>query len=316
MTPAQQAYRTLCTEAPGPLFAQPRWLDATLGPAGWGAVVNLDTQGMPVAGLALPLLRKGPFSMIDLPAFTPHIGPVFAVPEAGKSVSNLLFAQEQLNALLAQIPRYDYFYLELPPYTDGLPFHAAGYQLLTRYTHLLDLRPQEAELWDNLRSSLRGQLRKAQRTLEVVPAAHPHTLYHLLQATYTRQRLQLRLTESQLQRTLTAIPGQYRLWHATDAGGRVHAALCMLYHEQVATIWISAQDYLLREHAAASLLHWHAICTARQLGCHTLDFEGSLNPGIARFYRTFGSTPVPYLAVRKTRSLVLKALRLLKGSMP
>jgi hypothetical protein len=58
------------------------------------------------------------------------------------------------------------------------------------------------------------------------------------------------------------------------------------------------------------LLLWHAIqatCGASR----AFDFEGSMNPGIESFFRSFGSRQVPFFSVRSTtrRMRALTALR-------
>jgi hypothetical protein len=308
---AQAAYRQLSLVAPGPLFAQPRWLDATLGPQGWDAVVNTDPTGAPIAGLALPLLRKGPFRMVDLPVFTPHIGPLLARSPDAKPVSRTLWVQAQLHALLAQVPAFDYFYLELPPHTDTVPFHHAGYTVLHRTTHLLDLTPPEETLWQGLKSSLRGQIRKAQPRLQVQLHGHRVAdaawLHACLADTYARQGKRLPLSRAQLDRTLQGLlPADYTLLAAADTEGQPQASLLLLHHMDTATVWLSAQTPMGKSMAAASLLHWEAVRRAKALGCHTLDLEGSLQPGIATFYRTLGALPVPYAAVRRVRHPLLR----------
>jgi lipid II:glycine glycyltransferase (peptidoglycan interpeptide bridge formation enzyme) len=41
-------------------------------------------------------------------------------------------------------------------------------------------------------------------------------------------------------------------------------------------------------------LLWQAMLFARDRGCGIFDFEGSMVPGVARFYRNFGARPVSY----------------------
>ena len=48
-------------------------------------------------------------------------------------------------------------------------------------------------------------------------------------------------------------------------------------------------------------LLWEAILNAQRKGCTIFDFEGSMIPGVARFFRQFGSTPVPYFSLTKNR---------------
>ena len=60
-------------------------------------------------------------------------------------------------------------------------------------------------------------------------------------------------------------------------------------------------------------LLWHAIKHAKTLGCTTFDFEGSMDPGVERFFRTFGATRKMYLQLTKNTSKVWKLKELLRG---
>jgi hypothetical protein len=59
----------------------------------------------------------------------------------------------------------------------------------------------------------------------------------------------------------------------------------------------------VREEAKQSnlspLLLWEGIQLASNYKCHTFDFEGSMIPGVERFFRSFGGEPVVYNNISK-----------------
>ena len=63
-------------------------------------------------------------------------------------------------------------------------------------------------------------------------------------------------------------------------------------------------DPALRESGAHSLVLWEAIQAVRS---HTnqFDFEGSMLPGVERFFREFGALQTPYYAITKGKLSLL-----------
>ena len=60
-----------------------------------------------------------------------------------------------------------------------------------------------------------------------------------------------------------------------------------------------------------NLLVQKSIEKAKNLGCKTFDFEGSMIKGVEKFFRSFGPELVPYYTVNKA-SLLLEVLLKLK----
>ena len=48
-----------------------------------------------------------------------------------------------------------------------------------------------------------------------------------------------------------------------------------------------------------NLLVRESITAAKELGCSTFDFEGSMLEGVEKFFRSFGPELVPYYTVNK-----------------
>jgi hypothetical protein len=79
---------------------------------------------------------------------------------------------------------------------------------------------------------------------------------------------------------------------------------------------LEGQNEVGRETGAGSLLLWTAIRELQAEGLQTLDFEGSLLPGVARSYRGWGAQPVPFYEWVKAPLPLLRlwaGWKLLKG---
>ena len=63
---------------------------------------------------------------------------------------------------------------------------------------------------------------------------------------------------------------------------------------------------------AMSLLLWEGILLAKEKNL-TFDFEGSMVPGIAEFFRSFGSEASTYYQVFKVKSSLLRFYFIMRG---
>ena len=101
--------------------------------------------------------------------------------------------------------------------------------------------------------------------------------------------------------------GQGILLGLNDGDGKLHAARFVAYDDRCAYSLLSALNPSGHLNGASPLLFWHII---QRLSSRTraFDFEGSMDPGIAHFYRSFGSTVTTYLEVSRFRPPLLRHL--------
>lgn len=57
---------------------------------------------------------------------------------------------------------------------------------------------------------------------------------------------------------------------------------------------------------------WRSILFAKQTGAQVFDFEGSMQPGIEKYFREFGGDLIPYAAVEKSGLLLSLLMKLRK----
>ena len=278
------------------IFEQPWWLDA-VAPGRWRAVETRDGNG-PRARIVVAGTRRAGFSAATPPPYTPLQGPWLREVEGG--AAHRLNAQtEALDELVAALPSLDLIRLGLSPELPTfLPFVWRGFTAQPRVTYRLDdLRDLDA-VWAGFRQNLRRQVRSAERRLGVRDG-DAEALIAAAAATFARQGLALPHADP-LRRLDAALAarGARRILLAEDAGGRLHAALLVVWDSHRAYYLIGGQTDIGRGEGGASLLMWHAIRHAAQVS-RGFDFEGSMIPSIERFFRSFGARQVPYVEVTK-----------------
>lgn len=284
-------------------MAPGRWAEATV--VHDGRVVGR----LPYVVRGRPRLR-----ILTMPPLTQTLGPWVERRSGGRGRA-LGDELELLAALEAALPPADAFVQQFAPcMLNALPFHWAGYRLELQYTYRLTGLGSETALWEGLRSSVRREVRKAQRVLEVRDGLPLERFHAVWSRTFARQGLPVPASVDQLERidAACAARGAGVRLSAHDAAGRVHAVAFFVWDTTAAFYLLGGADPALRTSGAGNLLLWHGLLRARE---HTdvFDFEGSMLRPVERVFRAFGAVQTPYLRVSRTTPRGAAALALRAG---
>lgn len=291
-------YRSLCrTEATIPVFSRDWWLDAACGTE-WD-VLLYEEKGRIRAAMPLYLPRP---DIVSMPPYTQTMGVWFARESADtKHTTALGHRQEICKAFIEELRKYKTF-LQNFHYgiTDWLPFYWAGYRQTTRYTYLLNDIKQTEQLRDNMTVQLRRKITRAmQQHLTVKQGIPVNDFLRIHALTFKRQgqkppheRLLKDLINTCRERN------QGNLWGCYDTGGQLYAVACVVWQESSACYLAGGINPFLRNSGAHAFVLWEAI---QSVSAHTdrFDFEGSMLPGVERFFREFGAVQTPYFAISR-----------------
>jgi hypothetical protein len=281
------------------LFQEPWWLNLA-AEGQWDEAVVRDSTGV-LARLPYRRLRRYGAVILTQPRLTPYAGPWFR-PSSARAPREFSERRQLTAELLARLPRHDLFSQNLwPGLPDWLPFHWEGFAQSTAYTHWLRDLADTERLWSGFLEAARRQIRKAQKQLEVVVADDVERLCELHELTFTQQGLSAPRERSFVRKLVEGAlrEGHARIAFAFDAARNAHAANLLVFDQRSAHYLIGGSDARHRASGAASLLMWDAIQFAART-CPLFDFEGSMVEKIARFFRGFGSEPVPFSRVYRT----------------
>jgi hypothetical protein len=282
------------------IFSSPWWLDA-VAPRRWGdATVSQDgrvaarlpwaEERMPVPGLRLR--RVGTHRLT--PFLTPELD-----PGHGKYVTRLAREHQLLDGLIDALPKFDYFSYTLPPsFTNWLPFAHRGFRATLRTTYVLDDLDDLDAVKSAMSDKCRNTIRKAEKLVSVERDERADRLVAMIDSTFARQRRRNPWGRALIERVVEATHahGAGEILTAVDATGAVHASMLLVYDADRSYYLTGGMNAGLRSSGADSLLLWHAIQHAAER-VRVFDFEGSMIPGVARFFRAFGSRPISYLHV-------------------
>ena len=298
---AKEKYRALCAIEPSiPLFSKDWWLDCVCGVGSWN-VVLVEENGTIKAALPyyIPLS-----DVITMPYYTQTMGPWFApLAKDAKYAHKLARLQALSKMLIHQLPPFSSFLQNFSyEVTDWLPFYWEKFKQTTRYTYLLPDISDPEYLKSQMSANIRRNMASAsgKNSIAVKKGIHCSEFIHALQCTYNRQKMNFwgdpdllcHLVETCRKRK------QGDIWGAYDAEGRLHAAVFIVWQESSAWYLAGGGDPQLRQSGAHSLLLWECIQYVAQY-TNRFDFEGSMIPGVERFFREFGAIQTPYFTISK-----------------
>jgi len=300
----KDSYRQLCkTEDSLPIFSRDWWLDAVCGEKNWDAltIVEKDVQVVAALPFYAPTSR-----VISMPPYTQSMGPWFAADPEGTKYSTMLRRRQMFcKTFIDQLSKYSVF-LQNFNYnvTDWLPFYWEGYQQTTRYTYLLkDIKRQNA-LLENMDHNVRNHINRAKEKYRITVKHGIPTEEFLRICRLTFERQQAKPKHLNVLKRLINVcrkRQQGDLWGGYDTDGRLHAAAFIVWQNSSAYYIAGGHDPALRNTGTHSLVLWEAI---RAAAAHTnlFDFEGSMLPGVERFFREFGGIQTPYFSISKGKT--------------
>lgn len=321
---SSEQYARWCTETTTlPLYAQPWWLIAAAGGEDMPVLCTAeDREGVPE--LVWPLFMPTRQHLI-MPPYCQYTGPlsdsrgaVGEAPFARERYIAHLAGMELMSSALPSSLRYIEAHLPLD-YWDWLPCEtpAGVWHSSIAYTHLLDLTVEPREALYN--SLIRRKIRRA-TALELRPlwsdatnvATCADMLTLLCQKSLQRSGGE-RLCATSLRRLIVAtVERQQGVVHLllSPRTGQPVAGAFVAHHGGSAYYIAGGQDRVSEGQDAMALLLDQLFAWSREAGCSTFDFEGSMQGGIAFFFRSFGAVPHPYMRLQAGRQTLWMRLQL------
>lgn len=300
-------YTRLCRDYSLPLHFTPEWLDAVCVKGQWSYNIVEDPNGN-LEGIQVYHYRKyRGFRFILMPMMTSYSGIYLNYPEGIKEHSKISFQHRVTNALMSQLPAHDFYYQQfLPEFSNWMPLYWKGYKQTTRYTYRIDTSRSEDEIWRQLKSNVRTNIRKAQ-DLYAIDSVAIDAFWKALDRSYRGRNKHNPFRKEVLTNIYQALytEGRCQLTVARDNKGQIHAGIMTVNDENVQFYICGFFEEDHKNKHPFSLLLWSAVRSCNQ---GVFDFEGSMIEDIENFFRTFGGTLIPHFKVWKTKNILLKIL--------
>ncbi|MFC5141940.1 GNAT family N-acetyltransferase [Actinomycetospora rhizophila] len=286
-----------------PIFHEAWWLDA-VAPGRWREV-RVEENNRVIARLPFVERRFLNVTMVLAPPLANRLGPITDL-EVGRTETRLKRFDHIVDELLAQLPPADLIRQVLhPDVVSWLPFHRHGFRIDPQVSYVIDDLSDLDRVWSEVSGHTRRVIKKAGRELTVARDEDASRLMPMIRATAERRDITVPIAPDAVDRAVRASVerGRGTVLTAVDASGVVHASLFCVWDSDRAWYLGGGGDAVLRSSGAGSLLMWELIKEAAGRTSR-FDFEGSMIPGVERYFRNFGGRQETcYLVTRTSRRL-------------
>lgn len=281
-----------------PIFMMPWWMDAVCAGKEWDVLLAEDEKGNIIGAMPYLLRKRAWFKYIIMPQQT-QIGGIWVTAETTadrwKTAEACRLIKEQLDAM--GLAYYYQQYLPGSLCVDAM--HGLGFKTRERVTYRVEDLSDLDSLINSFSKNKKRQLQKAlslhaERKMEVEDFYRFHCecmAARKRKISYSREFLLV------LERKARRLK-QCEILSICNADGVPYAAAFLVWDKHYLYYLIPAFDPIYRESGASSLLVLEAMKLAREKHVR-FDFEGSMDKGVAKHYKQFGSTPFTYFSVEK-----------------
>ncbi|QEN05681.1 GNAT family N-acetyltransferase [Thiospirochaeta perfilievii] len=296
-----------------PIFLQDWYLEAVCGQGNYKKL-EIKKNNSVIAWMPIFFKKRGPFRYITQPNFSQFHGPTLYFPKDQKVVKKNSFIDKNQDLILDLLEKekfHSYNQNWNPDVSSWYSFYKRGYNMLVRYTYILrDLSNLDA-VWAGFDNRLRTDIRKSEKNFTYEVSDSVDNLYSIEEKTFKRQNLSVPFSKSDVKTLFNAVKenNSGELLIAKSETGVISACVYLVWDKKTCYYILGGADPENRVGSPQAFLLWEAIKRTADRGLE-FDFEGSMVPGIEKFFRSFGGERVPYYQVWKHRS---KIFGLLKG---
>lgn len=276
-----------------PLYANTWWLDATCGQQGWEILSLKNSIGIESAIMPFHFTRIKGLKAIITPPMTQYLPIIFP-----GSKDEFLFDQ-----LFDALPQFSILDISLrSPYLGAYKEIVSNVQL--RYSYVINAMQQMEQIRSKYNEGLRRNLRDAEKKYVISESGDVEGFVYLCMKTYQHRNMKVPAWVQSI------IPELYKALQNNNAGMIKIATLAGKPIAGIMVAWDNTMAYYItggriESEAGASahaLLLDDAIRDASERKI-MFDFEGSMHPGIANFFQSFGGIPERFWRIRKFHGL-------------
>lgn len=284
------------------VFHQPWWLDTVTG--GDWHVARVMESGELVGEMPYSLVRKGLWTVSEMPPLTRCLGPVIKAKHADGD-GEWRYRLSVCSKLIEQLPDCGEFFQLMDPRVsepEAIAFSFAGFEVINSFTLKIFPEESEEEVWKRMRPNTRNLIRRAAERLEVTELLNADSFVEFYNENLAA-RQQSNVYDRAIMRNLLGEVlrrGAGKLLASHNNDGQLQAAIAVVWDDSAAYYFLSSRR--VDSHGGAiSLLVWSAMRLARERQV-IFDFDGISTEGILAFLSGFGGTLVRRLQIRRSKA--------------
>lgn len=294
-----------------PVFGQAWYLDIVCNKE-WSVAMSIDKLGSVSGAWPFMWRKKKGFAFIQMPAYTPFLGPYVFYPEhINSAYKRNSFYFKTLQELESQFPKASYTRLKMSPQNKvWYPVFSKAYSQTTRYTYMIYYKSGIEKIALNLKPQLRNVVSKVANEKHITISKDVHSFLDLLKETFNKNEISKffdrQLIGQIIHSAIERKQGCLYSYKDMDAG------IFVLNDENCSYLLFTSTKKVGKSEEGIGKLIWRAICDAVEQE-RDFDFEGSMIPGVEKFFRSFGGDQVPYHQITKVTNPILKLYNILRS---
>jgi hypothetical protein len=274
-------------------------------------------DGQLIGGFYYLLTRKFALKFIKLPPYSPHCGLFYKIPGSNPA-SVTTFRKEVIDLVSAYFLAQgaSLCILAFPQREQDMQgFIWKNFKVIPNYTYQIDITKYLPEITGNFDSKNRNAIAKAAKSnLEVhCNQLSTEELFDFFTSSLDKTGANIYSKELKAVLALAADNKQAFSYSAKHNGNLVAAVYC-LYDAKVCYYLLGGSSRQSGVTGSNNLLLQKAIEEAKNRGCEVFDFEGSMLPGVEKFFRGFGGELKPYFTANKASKWLEIVLKFIKPS--
>jgi lipid II:glycine glycyltransferase (peptidoglycan interpeptide bridge formation enzyme) len=255
-----------------------------------------------IGGFYFMKTKKYGFTFLKLPPYTPHCGLFFISDSKNKSSANS-FSKEVITEVCNYISsqKSALTVLAFPSnIIDLQPFIWSKYKVVPNYTYRISLLRSIEDIKANFDSKNRNVINKAIKEevqLELNRLEKKELLSFFMNSLSTTGA---NIYENELRNVFLKFSDTSNSFSVeARKNGELLGVVFCAYDKNNCYYLLGGVNKSSGIQGVNNLLVQRSIEQARELGCNTFDFEGSMLKGVEKFFRSFGPELVPYYTINK-----------------
>ena len=307
---SKECYRQLCAEKETiPLFMQAWWMEAVSEGKNWNVIFSKKNDCI-VGVLVYHYVTKFGFKFIVQPQLTQYNGIWIDYPENLASYKRLSLEKEVISDLIAQLESRKFVYYSQNFHcsvTNWLPFYWKNFRQTTRYTYQIKDISNPDKCFEQFVPVKKQHISKAEKHLSVDYSMSGEEFYSIAKQNLDKSNQKIFYSKNLFLNLYNSCCSHQQglILAVRDSDSHLHAAVFIVWDNMSAYYLITTISPKFRSSGASSLMVWEAVKKASKTS-KTFDFEGSMNENIEHSFRQFGAEQVPYFAITKHNSFLLK----------
>ncbi|MEG1254888.1 GNAT family N-acetyltransferase [Clostridium sp.] len=292
------------------IFSQPWWLDVVVGEENWDVVIS-EKGGVIQGALPYYYVKKGKYLCINQPLLTPRHGIILNYPKNQKKTTKISFERKVIKELMEKLEN-----LNLDSYNQNfsynfknwLPLYWKEFKQTTRYSYIINKNCDIEEVYNNIDSSTKNLIRKAEKSVIVKRDISIYDFYKINLMTYSRKNIQIPYSFKLVEDLDKECEKRNcrKILAGIDEQGNIHAAIYIVWDKQYMYYLMGGVNTEFKASNATSLLLYNAIQLSKEKRLN-FDFEGSMDEGIEKFFSSFGGEQTAYSNISKRYRMNLKS---------